>query len=331
MVLMAVGSPLVGSPLVVWLLQDGKAGHQNQALALVEALQRRISLSVQVVAVPARACPGLRVMRAWHRSRDLRRPELVVGAGHATHGALLALMLLKRVPALVVMRPSLPLAWFSRVVAPSHDLVRAVASPRLIPTFGPLCRHAPAAVTHPSPQPVWPRTLILLGGPSRHHRFDLEDLQTHLAALLALEPDPAGWCLVESRRTPVGALQQLATGLGLSSQQLLPWRGCPAGWLAAALSRQPLVWASEDSMSMLFEAVSAGCRVGVLPMPRRRGRSRLQHSLDRLVAEGYVLPLAAWLAGEPLLAAPQPLDEASRAADQLLPWLQTLGSMEQRP
>ena len=313
-----------GAPLVVWLLQDGKAGHQNQALALVEALQRLLPLSVQVLAVPARACPGLGVLRALHRSRDLARPELVVGAGHATHGALLALMLLKRVPGLVVMRPSLPLAWFSRVVAPSHDLATAVASPRLIPTFGPLCRQALATVTPPAKQRVWPRTLILLGGPSRHHRFELEDLQSHLAALLAGEPDPEGWCLVESRRTPVGALQQLANGLGLSSQQLMPWRGCPAGWLATALAQQPLVWASEDSMSMLFEAVSAGCPVGVLPMRRRPGRSRLQHSLDRLVAEGYVLPLSAWLAGEPLLDCPQPLAEASRAADQLLPWLLSL-------
>lgn len=317
------------APLVIWLLQDGKVGHQNQALALVEALQQRLPLRLEVVELPAHPLPGLRVLHALFRTRALARPHLIIGAGHATHCAMLGLALWRKVPSLVVMRPSLPLAWFSRVVAPSHDLAKAVASPRLIPTFGPLCRQALATVTPPATQQVWPRTLILLGGPSRHHLFDREGLQTHLAALLAGEPDPEGWCLVESRRTPVGALQQLANGLGLSSQQQMPWRGCPAGWLAAALAQQPLVWASEDSMSMLFEAVSAGCRVGVLPMPRRPGRSRLQHSLDRLVAEGYVLPLSAWLAGEPLLECPQPLAEASRAADQLLPWLLSLRREEQ--
>ena len=313
-----------GAPLVVWLLQDGKAGHQNQALALVEALQRLILLSVQVLAAPARACPGLGVLRAWHRSQGLARPGLVVGAGHATHGALLALMLLKRVPGLVVMRPSLPLAWFSRVVAPSHDLATAVASPRLIPTFGPLCRQAPAKdACLPIPQP-WPRTLVMLGGPSRHHLFDRTALQAHLATLLAADSHPEGWCLVDSRRTPTEALQYLASSLGLTPRQQMSWRNCPSGWLVTALSQHPVVWVSEDSMSMLFEAVSAGCRVGVLPMPRRAGRFRLQHSLERLVAEGYVLPLSAWRPGQQLPNPLQPLDEAGRVADLLVPWLRSL-------
>lgn len=316
------------APLVIWLLQDGKVGHQNQALALVEALQQRLFLRLEVVELPAHPLPGLRLLHALFRTSALAHPHLVVGAGHATHFAMLGVALRRKVPSLVVMRPSLPLTWFSWVVAPSHDLATAAASTRLISTFGPLCRKAPAQVASlSSPQP-WPHTLVLLGGPSRHHRFDLATLKMHLAQLLAADSQPEGWCLVESRRTPAGALQQLASELGLSKQQMA-WRSCPSGWLAAALAQCPAVWASEDSMSMLFEAVSAGCRVGVLPMPRRAGRSRLQHSLERLVAEGYVLPLSVWRPGHQLNYPPKPLDEAGRVADQLLPWLQDLNIRRQ--
>ena len=299
-------------------------GHQNQALALLEALRERLNLRVEVLEISDHPLPGLRLLHAIICSFGLERPDLVVGAGHSTHGAMVGLGVLRRVPTLVIMRPSLPMGCFSRVVAPSHDLLGATASPRLIPTFGPLCRKAPPWVSRRSTSQQWPRTLILLGGPSSHHSFDLAALQGHLALLLDADSDPEGWCLVESRRTPAEALQRLGGDLGLTLSQLMPWKHCPSGWLVAALAQRPVVWVSEDSMSMLFEAVSAGCRVGVLPIPRRDGRFRLQHSLDRLVAEGYVLPLAAWREGQQLHDPPQPLEEAGRVADQLVPWLRSL-------
>ncbi len=304
---------------IIWLLQDGKAGHQNQALALVEALQRQLPLRLHLIPVPARCWPGIRLLRVLVASRQLERPDLVVGSGHATHGALLVLAALCRCPSLVLMRPSLPLIWFGRVVAPSHDLSGLPPSDRLIASFGPLCRRAiPAAATGPVPQ-----TLVLLGGPSRHHLFEVDGLQHQLAELLAADSQPEGWCLVDSRRTPAGSLEQLGECLGLAPRQLLPWQQCPSGWLAWALSRRPVVWVSEDSLSMLFEAVSAGCRVGVLPMPRRtgRGRWRQKSSLDRLVEMGYALPLETWRLCRELPAPPPPLDEAARVAELLLPWL----------
>lgn len=314
--------PAPGRPLVVWLLQDGKAGHQNQALALLEALQSLQPLAIQPLPLPPRPWPGQALLTALAAARRRPRPDLVVGAGHGSHLALLVLAAWQRCPSLVLMRPSLPLRCFDRVVAPGHDLQGLPPAPRLLASFGPLCRRAPPA---PSGSSDWlPHTLVLLGGPSRHHRFDLAGLQGQLAALLAADPDPAGWCLVASRRTPTAALPQLGQGLGLAPRQLLPWRQCPPGWLAAALARRPLVWVGEDSLSMLFEAVSAGCRVGVLSMPRRRCRWRQGASLERLVAEGYVLPLAP---DRPLpdlarFQPPPPPAEAERLAALLLPWLQ---------
>lgn len=313
------------SPLVVWWLQDGKAGHQNQVQALLEALQPLLPLAIHPMPLPRRPWPGQALLTALARARRRPRPDLVVGAGHGSHLALLLLAAWQRCPSLVLMRPSLPLRWFDRVVAPSHDLQALPPAPRLLASFGPLCRPAPPAAAAASAGQ--PRTLVLLGGPSRHHRFDLAHLHSQLAALLAADPDPAGWCLADSRRTPPEALAQLGEALGLASRQLLPWRQAPPGWLAAALARRPLVWVGEDSLSMLFEAVSAGCRVGVLSMPRRRSTWRQRASLERLVAEGYVLPLAPWRPGQPLpdlarFQPPPPPAEAERLAALLLPWLQ---------
>lgn len=307
---------------MILLLQDGKPGHENQAFALLEALQERLPLVVHPIAVPARRGALVRLVGAWMQARRLPRPDLVIGAGHATHVALLLLAALARVPSLVLMRPSLPLQWFSKVVAPSHDVVGRRSSARVIETWGPLCRHG---VSPGGTAACTPSTLVLLGGPSKHHHWDPASLEMNLAALLAAEADPSGWCLVTSRRTPAGALERLARALDLQPEQLMPWQHCPAGWLAAALARRPQVWVTEDSMSMLFEALSAGARVGLLPVPRRRRQTRLQAALDRLVSEGYVLPMAAWQPGRSLPVPPRELRESDRVADLLIPWLRALG------
>lgn len=311
--------------LIIWLLKDGKAGHQNQALALIEALQLRLPVAIQSIAVPASAPPGLALLQALIRSSNLPSPDLVVGAGHRTHGALITLTWLRRSRSLVVMRPSLPLSWFGRVVAPSHDFAKAVTSTHLIATFGPLCRqHRQEECNLEDKDKVvssLPGTLILLGGPSRHYGFDLIGLQAHLEGLLESHHNPGGWFLVESRRTPKGAITNLAQALGLGPRQLRLWQSCPPGWLADSLARCPEVWVTEDSMSMIFEAVSAGCRVGLLPMPRKGRASRLQPSLERLLSEGYVSGCSSLMVRGALQQPPPRLQEAVRVADLLAPWL----------
>lgn len=310
--------------LIAWLLQDGKAGHQNQALALIEALKLQVSLIVYPIKVEASSVPGLSLLQALFRSRNLPRPNLLVGAGHCTHVALLALAWLHCARSLVLMRPSLPLWVFSRVVAPSHDFCALETSSNLITTFGPLCRQPSEAmeVFQKDVASHFPSTLVLLGGPSRHHGFDLAALRIKLRALYASHGSSDGLCLVESRRTPPGIIQSFGDELGLASEQLRHWQLCPPGWLAAALACRPEVWVTEDSMSMIFEAVTAGCRVVLLPMPRKGRSSRLQVSIDRLLAEGYVYSCDSYGIREELGRFPSRLAEASRVASLLSPWLQ---------
>jgi hypothetical protein len=74
----------------------------------------------------------------------------------------------------------------------------------------------------------------------------------------------------------------------------------------------PAVWVTADSVSMLFEALSAGCAVGVLEVPARRD-DRITRIAPSLLAESRVLSLAQWQAkGE--WPRPPPLAEAARCA-----------------
>jgi hypothetical protein len=74
----------------------------------------------------------------------------------------------------------------------------------------------------------------------------------------------------------------------------------------------PVAWVSADSVSMLFEALSAGCAVGVLEVPARRA-DRITRIAPALLAESRVVSLAQWLTSGAWPAQP-PLMEAARCA-----------------
>ncbi|MEZ5579447.1 MAG: ELM1/GtrOC1 family putative glycosyltransferase [Candidatus Competibacteraceae bacterium] len=107
-------------PLVVWRFSDGKAGHDNQSGGLTEALAR---LRPVEIVTPQRLTPIAALLAlaggrltAWP---DLPVPDLLVGAGPGTHLSLLAAQ--RRARAVVLMRPSLPLALFDLCLIPEHD------------------------------------------------------------------------------------------------------------------------------------------------------------------------------------------------------------------
>src|SRR5574340_1756334 len=100
------------SPLVVWVVSDGKPGHLNQSLGLAEALSRATPTEVHTL-------PALPALRAWLAllvqripGIALRAPDLIIGAGHATHPPLPAARRARGGRAVVLMKPSLPRRWF---------------------------------------------------------------------------------------------------------------------------------------------------------------------------------------------------------------------------
>jgi mitochondrial fission protein ELM1 len=78
------------------------------------------------------------------------------------------------------------------------------------------------------------------------------------------------------------------------------------------------VWVTEDSVSMLHEAVTAAARVGVLPVPRLDRRSRVVRAVEELITAGHACPLGTWRRNGRELPPPKPLHETARCADWIL-------------
>lgn len=292
-------------PLVVWRFTDGKPGHEKQTQGLCQALASKTSALIHVI--PIR--PGWRNLAYWlgwpaPYGKGLPRPHLLMGAGHATHLPMLAARRQYGGKVVVLMRPSLPLSLFDLCLIPAHDA--PPARDNVVPTLGALNNVQPSQAHDPR------RALVLVGGPSPHFQWDSAHIARQIQALAQARP-ALHWRLTTSRRTPASFL----AAPELAGLECHAAAATPPGWLEAQLAQAGEVWVTPDSVSMVYEALTAGCRVGLLHLPPRPG-SRVARSILGLAAQGMV----AASQGQALPCAPPPpppaLDEARRCADIVL-------------
>ena len=303
--------------VVVWRFADGLRGHENQTDGLVEALRARVDVEQHTVRTPRPARLGT-ACRMWRGDgvRSLPDPDLLVGAGRATHLPMLVARRRRGGRVVVLMKPGLPRRCFDLLIVPEHDGL--APGPGVLVTRGALNRIRPGG-EHDEEQ-----GLILVGGPSRHYGWDEAALRAQIDAIAARD-DAFHWVVIASRRTPAGFLERLRA-LGRDNLETVGFGDMDADWLPARLARARRVWVSEDSVSMVFEALTAGAATGLLSMPRV-GRDAVHGrgvagSIDSLLADGLVTSFAMWQAGRDLRAPARRLDEAGRCAEWILErWL----------
>lgn len=303
--------------LRVWVIDDGKPGHLNQSLGLAEALARATPTDIHTfpALAPWRAWLALLSGRAPHG--DAPPPDLLVGAGHATHLTLLALRRAYGGRAVVLMKPSLPRRAFDLCIVPEHDGVEPDA--RTLVTEGALNRIGPPALRTTE---TATRGLLLIGGVSTHFAWDSDAVLLQIQSITARTP-AIQWTLTTSRRTPEDFVAQLPKTV--PNLTVVPHTATSPDWLPAQLARSDNVWVTPDSASMVFEALTAGADVGVFDLPVNP-KSRVAWAVARLADAGRVTRFTAWCAQEtpyPGLRRKTnpPLAEADRCAAWILDWL----------
>ena len=292
--------------LVVWQLSDGKRGHERQVEGLIAALAARRPLTQHRIAVPGtawqRVCAAASGRLAG--AAGLPAPHFIIGAGRACQWPLLGLRRARGGRSIYLMRPALPTACFDLCVVPRHDGIAPGAHVML--------SEGPLNPMRPGPAPRAAQGLILIGGPSRHHRFDRASILDQVRRIVEHAPQLA-WTLSDSRRTPPDFASALAA---LPGVQHVRHQTSGEEWLPAALTQAAEVWVSADSAGMLYEALSAGAPLGVIEVAPRRA-DRITAITADLCARALAVRVADLAAGAGPTAS-APLDEAGRIADALL-------------
>jgi mitochondrial fission protein ELM1 len=292
----------------LWRLSDGRAGHDNQSLGLVEALSRQHAVNTVTIDSNG-AWRGVRNVLA--RTASSARPQLIIGAGHATHAALILGAWRYRARSIVMMSPSLPYALFDLCIVPEHDGIRQRKN--IVYSIGALNRIQVSTDRDPM------LALILLGGPSRHYRWDQHIILKQVNELIAARPQ-LQWIIATSPRTPHQTTKALST---VEKATLMRYENTAPDWLPTTLSQASLVWVSEDSVSMIYEALSSGVPTGLVriqqaPRETQPAPHRLASAVHTLRESGRLIATQQWLDGSYQATRMEPLREADRCAQQIL-------------
>ena len=302
------------TPLRVWLLSDGVPGHTNQALGLL----RRIAVLKTVDCQEYEVVLGFRLLRpllcfaqnrrlawasrlarwvykAWPESKD--PPQLIVSAGGNTSfiNAQLAQQFACAnfyMGSLRGLDPNLFTAGFTlqplagpRGVALENNIVLPILPSNSEPEEG----YAEAQVLRHR-YPDHALCAVLLGGDGSGYRYTVEDWQQLAEAMNTLSRQHrVVWLLTTSRRTGRRGETTLQSLLQPQTLAEVVWFGeNPSNRNAVFLHAADFVLCSEDSMSMLHEALAANAKVVTFSPSHAKPPARYADKITRLYQDGYV-------------------------------------------
>ena len=294
-------------PLVIWRFSDGRAGHDSQSYGLVCSLGQLTPCeyySVEADKFKNRIINFL--FRKFPSGKNLPRPDLIIGAGHGTHIPMLCARRARGGKTIVIMKPSLPYRMFDLCIISEHD--NPPSSENIITVKGAL------NTIMPSEDHDDKLGLVLIGGPSKHYSWNTDEMINQLVEITGYDQS-IHWTISDSPRTPPEFMEKLINQK-LHNASLVKYANCKPGELATLYAKSGTVWVSEDSVSMIFEALTSGARVGLLQVPRM-GPCRLGSIIDDLAATDKVTLYKKWLASRQLSEPVYTFNESARCAREI--------------
>ncbi len=318
-------------PLAIAAFFDGRAGHEKQTRGILLELGKLAPVEVLSVTVSRQGLGG----RLWDvlslfsgreaslpaAARFEQQADLVIGTGSSLHAPMLLFKKMQSrrgltAPRLVTcMTPSFPFSSrdFDLCFVPLHDLTTATA--HVFETVGAPCAAAPSG------EHLTDKGLILVGGiDAKSHTWSTERLLAQVAKVVARSPKEMQWTVTSSPRTPAATTEELERFAGGQAKvAFFPFDRTGPGWLEKRYAESGTAWVTADSVSMVYEALSAGCAVGVLPVNWLKKNNKFQRGLDQLFERGLATDYDSWRTGFTMLRPPAaPLNEAHRCAMEIL-------------
>lgn len=312
-----------GSRETCWVISDGAAGNERQALALaqglgLEAVTIRLRLArpwrwfaphlTWLAGSAMRCTDGSRISTAW--------PDVAIGCGRTA--ALLTRCLRHwsggRCFTVQILDPRIAPHHFGAVIAPRHD---ALAGDNVITTLGAINTIDDAWLAHAREQfpalealPV-PRIAVLVGGPHKAQALDGDYLESLKQCLASLHARHGGSFLVStSRRTPPEMRAALRSWF-------TQWPGVFWADRSDGENSYPgmLAWAdrfvvSADSVNMISEACATGKPVHAFAPKPVAGKLARFHDALRNAGHLCALDADAPTAQQPLRELPEVVQRA---------------------
>ena len=240
---------------VIWRFTDGKAGHDKQSLALVDSLMNQTKCRLFDFNVQDQRNPILDIIfKNYKLPEGITKPDIAIGAGHKTHLHLLAIKRCFNAKIVVIMKPSIPLIFFDLCIIPKHDGIKN--GPNIINTQSSLVKFNSNLKKKEN------TGLILIGGPSKHYFWDSKAILEEICKI-SKKFKFRKLLLSTSRRTPFDFLDQL-NELNIPDIKVYEYSKIKSDWLDKHINKVKNIWVTNDSYSMVTEALASGADVDII-------------------------------------------------------------------
>jgi mitochondrial fission protein ELM1 len=242
---------------VIWRFTDGKAGHDKQSLALVESLMNQTKCRLFDFNVQGQRNPILDIIfKNYKLPEGITKPDIAIGAGHKTHLHLLAIKRCFNAKIVVIMKPSIPLIFFDLCIIPKHDGIKN--GPNIVNTQSSLVKFNSNLKKKEN------MGLILIGGPSKHYFWDSNIVLEEICKI-SKKFKFRRLLLSTSRRTPIDFVDQL-NELNISDIKVYEYSKIKSDWLDKHINKVKNIWVTNDSYSMVTEALASGADVNIIDL-----------------------------------------------------------------
>ena len=317
----------VMKPLSVLAYFDGRPGHEKQTKGILNALSDITPIEVVSIKVAVDSAAYLRNRAAYYfpfltdaeKEKNLHPADLIIGTGTHTH---IPMLLRKKrqynlsgeqVRVVTCMAPDKHLLnKFDLCCIPMHD--QPAVSDKVFITQGP-----PNTGRYEGRQQE-KRGLILVGGvDTKSHVWKSAEIVDRIRIIVEKHQNMR-WTVSSSPRTPEETSKDLAA-MAAAGRNVTFFRSedTPAGWIEEQYATNRIVWVTADSVSMVYESLTAGCSVGVLPVEWLHQDNKFQRSLDFLTERGLIIDFHDWQQGTSMPVLKDKLfNESKRCAEEIL-------------
>mgnify|MGYP005672235833 FL=1 len=260
----------------IWLILDGKRGHEKQSEDLAQALQNIVDIEITKIEGIFFKPLISKFLRLFNFDSN-KKPDLIIGTGHSTHLSMIFSKIVNGGKTIVIMKPSLPHSWFDLCLIPKHDGIPE--KPGIFLTNGAINNIENEKKHNKS------RGLIVLGGKSKHFKWDNQAVILQINNIINQHPK-IKFKIATSRRTPKDFIDHLDDNLKKNTP-IFEYEKVKQNWFMEEAKLSKHAWVTTDSISMIYELIASGSYVNLIRLEKKYD-SKISIEISRMINTGLI-------------------------------------------
>lgn len=246
--------------LNIWLILDGKRGHEKQIEDLAFCITKRIKTNI----IKIKKKNVLHVFFNFisignDPCKSLPLPDFILASGHQTHFDAIQKKNRYGGKLIIIMKPSLPSFLFDLIIMPAHDKKKNGNNIFVI-------NNSINKITNLGKQRK-NSGLFLIGGPSRNFYWSSEKVIDEINKIIQMNPN-IDFSITTSRRTPDDFFDFFEEELK-KKIFIYNYRDLSSDWIDKMIGSFEYSWVTQDSISMVSEMISAGSKVTCISLDKK--------------------------------------------------------------